>query len=102
MMQCFLTVDNASNNLGRKKLKQYEYLHQYHSNNPWSDLLSQNQHVEPNHVSWGIHQGPFAENTEQCCYNPTFQVPTTHYDLCCNSTIIKVPNMKNRMANSCQ
>lgn len=93
MLQCFPTADNASNN-SWKKLKQYGYLHQYHSNNPWTDLLSQSQHGEPNHVSWGILQGPFAENTEQCCYNPDFQAPRTHYVLCCKSTIIKAPNMK--------
>lgn len=75
-------------------LKQYKSLHQYHSSNPWSDLLSRSQHGEPGHVSWGNLQGPFAENTEHQCYNQTSKVYCNHYMLCCNSTIINAPNMK--------
>jgi len=33
------------------KIKLHVYLHQYHNNNPWTDLLSHSQPVEPGHVS---------------------------------------------------
>jgi hypothetical protein len=76
------------------KLHNSGYLHQYHSSNPWTDLLSHSQHGEPGHVSWGILQDPFAENTKQHCCNPSVQVPCSHYKLCCKSTNITTPIMK--------
>ena len=57
-------------------------------------MLFHSQPGEPGHVSWGILQDPFAENTKQHRCNPTVQVPRSHYKLRCKSTNIIAPNIK--------